>query len=223
MWLCFRGLTVLWSCRINFAYDPCLHTKSTSWLKEQALPRLQWHTPVSSFILCLRCSLSSSGAMWPGIKTETGLPEAPSGGQPGFLSFTTAYTSNQPGHLHYSYPSQGKLQPHSVSQDNAVTLSKGDLAVAQLCFPLLLLVTSNTVKKYLFSFGAVFLVEHFVSPGSSFTTSSVYSSILSAPATTTTAATVVPQVSVPRRNERQNSCLCVFIVNRAGYLYSIPF
>lgn len=88
--------------------------------------------------------------MWPGIKTETGLPEAPSGGQPGFLSFTTAYTSNQPGHLHYSYPSQGKLQPHSVSQDNAVTLSKGDLAVAQLCFPLLLLVTSNTVKKYFY-------------------------------------------------------------------------
>lgn len=61
--------------------------------------------------------------MWPGIKTETGLPEAPSGGQPGFLSFSTAYTSTQPGHLHYSYPSQGKLQLHSVSQDNAITLS----------------------------------------------------------------------------------------------------
>ncbi|KAM6899271.1 LOW QUALITY PROTEIN: protein phosphatase EYA3 [Xenentodon cancila] len=47
------------------------------------------------------------GAMWPGIKTETGLPQAPSGGQPGFLSFSTAYTSTQPGQLHYSYPSQG--------------------------------------------------------------------------------------------------------------------
>ncbi|XP_034455305.1 eyes absent homolog 3 isoform X2 [Hippoglossus hippoglossus] len=47
------------------------------------------------------------GAMWPGIKTETGLPEAPSGGQPGFLSFSTTYTSTQPGQLHYSYPSQG--------------------------------------------------------------------------------------------------------------------
>uniref|UniRef100_A0A8C3AQI1 Eyes absent homolog n=1 Tax=Cyclopterus lumpus TaxID=8103 RepID=A0A8C3AQI1_CYCLU len=61
------------------------------------------------------------GAMWPGIKTETGLPEAPSGGQPGFLSFSTAYTSTQPAQLHYSY--QGKLQLHSDSQDNAVTPS----------------------------------------------------------------------------------------------------
>uniref|UniRef100_A0A8C5HRE6 Eyes absent homolog n=1 Tax=Gouania willdenowi TaxID=441366 RepID=A0A8C5HRE6_GOUWI len=51
------------------------------------------------------------GAMWPGIKSETGLPEAPSGGQPGFLSFSTAYTSTQPGQLHYSYPSQGKPPP----------------------------------------------------------------------------------------------------------------
>uniref|UniRef100_A0A7N6A0H7 Eyes absent homolog n=1 Tax=Anabas testudineus TaxID=64144 RepID=A0A7N6A0H7_ANATE len=64
------------------------------------------------------------GAMWPGIKTETGLPEAPSGGQLGFLSFSSAYTSTQPGQLHYSYPSQGKLQPHSISQDNAATLCK---------------------------------------------------------------------------------------------------
>ncbi|XP_030202264.1 protein phosphatase EYA3 isoform X2 [Gadus morhua] len=47
------------------------------------------------------------GAMWPGIKTETGLPEAPSVGQPGFLSFSSAYTSTQSGQLHYSYPSQG--------------------------------------------------------------------------------------------------------------------
>ncbi|XP_076735729.1 protein phosphatase EYA3-like [Maylandia zebra] len=47
------------------------------------------------------------GAMWPGIKTETGLPDAPSGGQPGFLSFSSTYTSTQPGQLHYSYPSQG--------------------------------------------------------------------------------------------------------------------
>ncbi|XP_062292569.1 eyes absent homolog 3 isoform X1 [Scomber scombrus] len=47
------------------------------------------------------------GAMWPVIKSETGLSEAPSGGQPGFLSFSTTYTSTQPGQLHYSYPSQG--------------------------------------------------------------------------------------------------------------------
>uniref|UniRef100_A0A665W2C0 Eyes absent homolog n=1 Tax=Echeneis naucrates TaxID=173247 RepID=A0A665W2C0_ECHNA len=73
---------------------------------------LQCTTPLAaSFIPCFYCSLLSSGAMWPGIKTETGLPEAPSGGQPGFLSFSTTYTSTQPGQLHYSYPSQGKLQP----------------------------------------------------------------------------------------------------------------
>uniref|UniRef100_A0A8C9T9C5 Eyes absent homolog n=1 Tax=Scleropages formosus TaxID=113540 RepID=A0A8C9T9C5_SCLFO len=48
------------------------------------------------------------GAMWPGIKTETGLAEAPSVGQTGFLSFSAPYTSAQPGQLHYSYPGQGK-------------------------------------------------------------------------------------------------------------------
>ncbi|XP_014034156.2 eyes absent homolog 3 isoform X2 [Salmo salar] len=50
------------------------------------------------------------GAMWPGIKSETGLPDAaPSVGQPGFLSFRSAYTSTQPDpdHVHCSYPSQG--------------------------------------------------------------------------------------------------------------------
>lgn len=88
--------------------------------------------------------------MWPGIKTETGPPEAPSGGQPGFLSFSSAYTSSQPGHLHYSYPSQGKLLPHSFSQDNAVSLSKGGLAVAQLCFPLLFLAIASVVIKHFY-------------------------------------------------------------------------
>ncbi|KAJ8334904.1 hypothetical protein SKAU_G00405430 [Synaphobranchus kaupii] len=47
------------------------------------------------------------GTMWPGIKTETGLPEAPSIGQPAYLGFSTTYTSTQPGQAHYSYPSQG--------------------------------------------------------------------------------------------------------------------
>uniref|UniRef100_A0A3P9NYB3 Eyes absent homolog n=1 Tax=Poecilia reticulata TaxID=8081 RepID=A0A3P9NYB3_POERE len=53
------------------------------------------------------------GALWPGVKTETGLPEAPPSGQTGFLSFSTAYTSTQPGQLHYSYPSQGELCAHT--------------------------------------------------------------------------------------------------------------
>uniref|UniRef100_A0A8C9WBY9 Eyes absent homolog n=1 Tax=Scleropages formosus TaxID=113540 RepID=A0A8C9WBY9_SCLFO len=55
------------------------------------------------------------GAMWPGIKTETGLAEAPSVGQTGFLSFSAPYTSAQPGQLHYSYPGQGKLKCHQRS------------------------------------------------------------------------------------------------------------
>ncbi|KAG5842939.1 hypothetical protein ANANG_G00183080 [Anguilla anguilla] len=63
------------------------------------LPRI----PLSSAL----CLIPSPGTMWPGIKTETGLPEAPSVGQPGYLSFSTAYTSTQPGQAHYSYPSQG--------------------------------------------------------------------------------------------------------------------
>ncbi|XP_041932052.1 eyes absent homolog 3 isoform X1 [Alosa sapidissima] len=61
------------------------------------------------------------GAMWPGIKTETGLPEAPSVGQPGFLSFSTAYTSTQPGQAHYSYPSQGSCFTTSSVYTNIPT------------------------------------------------------------------------------------------------------
>lgn len=76
--------------------------------------------PLLSFLYSF---FSSSGALWPGIKTETGLPEAPSGGQPGFLSFSTAYTSSQQGHLHYSYPNQGKLRLHPASQNNTAQLS----------------------------------------------------------------------------------------------------
>nr|XP_015204070.1 PREDICTED: eyes absent homolog 3 isoform X2 [Lepisosteus oculatus]XP_015204071.1 PREDICTED: eyes absent homolog 3 isoform X2 [Lepisosteus oculatus] len=46
------------------------------------------------------------GAMWPGIKSESGLSEVPPVGQPSFLSFSTGYTSTPPGQAHYSYPSQ---------------------------------------------------------------------------------------------------------------------
>uniref|UniRef100_A0A8C4GIT6 Eyes absent homolog n=1 Tax=Dicentrarchus labrax TaxID=13489 RepID=A0A8C4GIT6_DICLA len=96
----------------------------TSYTSQVAFPPLAQSTVYSAFPQTGQTyGLPPFGAMWPGIKTETGLPEAPSGGQPGFLSFSTAYTSNQPGHLHYSYPSQGKLQPHSFSRDNAVKLS----------------------------------------------------------------------------------------------------
>uniref|UniRef100_A0A671Z360 Eyes absent homolog n=1 Tax=Sparus aurata TaxID=8175 RepID=A0A671Z360_SPAAU len=112
----------------------------TSYTSQVAFPPLAQSTVYSAFPQTGQTyGLPPFGAMWPGIKTETGLPEAPSGGQPGFLSFCSAYTSTQPGHLHYSYPSQGKLRPHSVSQDNSVTLSannEGGFPVAQLHFPL---------------------------------------------------------------------------------------
>uniref|UniRef100_A0A3Q1AN97 Eyes absent homolog n=1 Tax=Amphiprion ocellaris TaxID=80972 RepID=A0A3Q1AN97_AMPOC len=80
----------------------------TSYTGQVSFPPLAQSTVYSAFPQTGQTyGLPPFGAMWPGIKTETGLPEAPSGGQPGFLSFSTAYTSTQPGQLHYSYPSQG--------------------------------------------------------------------------------------------------------------------
>ncbi|KAF3707211.1 Eyes absent -like protein 3 [Channa argus] len=80
----------------------------TSYTSQVAFPPLAQSTVYSSFPQTGQTyGLPPFGAMWPGIKTETGLPEAPSGGQLGFLSFSTAYTSTPPGQLHYSYPSQG--------------------------------------------------------------------------------------------------------------------
>ncbi|MEQ2247797.1 hypothetical protein ILYODFUR_012762 [Ilyodon furcidens] len=80
----------------------------TSYTSQVAFPPLAQSTVYSSFPQSGQTyGLPPFGALWPGIKTETGLPEAPSTGQPGFLSFSTAYTSTQPGQLHYSYPSQG--------------------------------------------------------------------------------------------------------------------
>ncbi|XP_008329290.1 protein phosphatase EYA3 [Cynoglossus semilaevis] len=111
-------------------------TSVTSYTSHVAFPSLAQSNVYSAFPQTGQTyGLPPFGAMWPGIKTETGLPEAPSGGQPGFLSFSTAYTSSQQGQLHYSYPSQG----------------------------------------------------------SSFTTSSVYSNIPPATATTTASTTVSPQ------------------------------
>ncbi|XP_054619444.1 eyes absent homolog 3 isoform X1 [Dunckerocampus dactyliophorus] len=80
----------------------------TSYPSQVAFSPLAQSTVYSSFPQTGQTyGLPPFGAMWPGIKTETGLPEAPSGGQPGFLSFSTTYTSSQPSQLHYSYPSQG--------------------------------------------------------------------------------------------------------------------
>lgn len=199
----WRSLATAALCLFYFIFlISCLNTKSGSGSLHAAPSSLP--PPLLHPLLPLLC-LSSSGAMWPGIKTETGLPEAPSGGQPGFLSFSTAYTSTQPGHLHYSYPSQGKLQPHPVSPDNAVTHSlptpapfpslsssatshycaeKSDSFISFFCFFL----------SFFLMWHCFFQVELFLSPGSSFTTSSVYSSIPSATAATTTSTTMAPQV-----------------------------
>uniref|UniRef100_A0A3Q3WZ77 Eyes absent homolog n=1 Tax=Mola mola TaxID=94237 RepID=A0A3Q3WZ77_MOLML len=120
----------------------------TSYTSQVAFPPLTQSTVYSAFPQTGQTyGLPPFGAMWPGIKTETGLPEAPPGGQPGFLSFSSTYTSAQPAHLHYSYPSQGKLQPLSLSL--SVIRSEGDLVLAQLFFPLF--VTSATVNKHFHS------------------------------------------------------------------------
>ncbi|KAM6958724.1 protein phosphatase EYA3 [Aplochiton taeniatus] len=80
----------------------------TSYTSQTAYPPLAQSAVYSAFPQAGQTyGLPPFGSMWPGIKTETGLPEAPSVGQPGFLSFSTAYTSAQPGQVHYSYPSQG--------------------------------------------------------------------------------------------------------------------
>uniref|UniRef100_A0A672HGH8 Eyes absent homolog n=1 Tax=Salarias fasciatus TaxID=181472 RepID=A0A672HGH8_SALFA len=84
----------------------------TSYTSPVSFPPLAQSTVYSAFPQTGQTyGLPPFGAMWPGIKTETGPPEAPSGGQPGFLSFSSTYTSSQPGPLHYSYPSQGKPRP----------------------------------------------------------------------------------------------------------------
>ncbi|XP_061123038.1 eyes absent homolog 3 isoform X3 [Syngnathus typhle] len=84
------------------------NTVVTSYPSPVAFPQLTQSAVYSAFPQTGQTyGLPPFGAMWPGIKTETGLPEAPSGGQPGFLSFSTTYTSSQPSQLHYSYPSQG--------------------------------------------------------------------------------------------------------------------
>ncbi|KAM8882817.1 eyes absent homolog 3 isoform X2 [Synchiropus splendidus] len=75
----------------------------TSYSSQAAFPSLAQSTVYSAFPQTGQTyGLPPFGVMWPGIKSE-----APCGGQPGFLSFSSAYTSTQPGQLHYSYPSQG--------------------------------------------------------------------------------------------------------------------
>uniref|UniRef100_A0A672KTB1 Eyes absent homolog n=1 Tax=Sinocyclocheilus grahami TaxID=75366 RepID=A0A672KTB1_SINGR len=85
------------------------NTAVTAYASQVAFPSLGQSTVYSSFPQSGQTyGLPPFGAMWPGLKTESRLPEAPSVGQTGFLSFSSAYTSTQPNQIHYSYPSQGK-------------------------------------------------------------------------------------------------------------------
>ncbi|KAJ7991896.1 hypothetical protein DPEC_G00288610 [Dallia pectoralis] len=81
----------------------------TSYTGQVAFPPLTQATVYTTFPQTGQTyGLPPFGAMWPGVKTETGLPDAaPSVGQPGFFSFSSAYSSTQPSQVHYSYPSQG--------------------------------------------------------------------------------------------------------------------
>ncbi|XP_039595177.1 eyes absent homolog 3 isoform X1 [Polypterus senegalus] len=70
------------------------------------------------------------GVMWPGIKSESGITPAPCVGQPGFVNFSTAFTSVQAGQAHYSYPSQGSNFTtssvySSIPGNPVVTVSSG--------------------------------------------------------------------------------------------------
>uniref|UniRef100_A0A4W3JDG8 Eyes absent homolog n=1 Tax=Callorhinchus milii TaxID=7868 RepID=A0A4W3JDG8_CALMI len=47
------------------------------------------------------------GALWPGVKTEDG-----STSQPGYLSYSPSFSSNQTSPAHYSYPLQGTYQTY---------------------------------------------------------------------------------------------------------------
>ncbi|KAI7798718.1 eyes absent-like protein 3, partial [Triplophysa rosa] len=80
----------------------------TAYAGQVAFPSLGQSSMYSGFPQSSQTyGLPPFGTMWPGLKTESQLPEAPSVGQTGFLSFSSGYTSTQPSQIHYTYPSQG--------------------------------------------------------------------------------------------------------------------
>ncbi|XP_041096466.1 eyes absent homolog 3 isoform X2 [Polyodon spathula] len=87
------------------------------------------------------------GAMWPGIKSESSLSEAPSVAQPGFLSFSTAFTSTQPAQAHYSYPAQGTSFTTS-SVYSSVPAGTATAAVAQQEYPNYTTLGPNQFPQY---------------------------------------------------------------------------
>jgi len=54
-------------------------------------------------------NLSDSGALWPGMKPESGLIQTPSTSQHSVLTCTTGLTTSQPSPAHYSYSIEGNL------------------------------------------------------------------------------------------------------------------
>lgn len=66
------------------------------------------HASQSPCIVCNWSNLSDSGALWPGMKPESGLIQTPSPSQHSVLTCTTGLTTSQPSPAHYSYPIQGK-------------------------------------------------------------------------------------------------------------------
>uniref|UniRef100_A0A8C2PXB4 Eyes absent homolog n=1 Tax=Cyprinus carpio TaxID=7962 RepID=A0A8C2PXB4_CYPCA len=109
------------------------NTAVTAYASQVAFPSLGQSTAYSGFPQSGQTyGLPPFGTMWPGLKTESQLPEVPSVGQMGFLSFSSAYTSTQPNQIHYSYPSQGKpatalslcASPHEFSSYNSLGQSQ---------------------------------------------------------------------------------------------------
>lgn len=66
------------------------------------------HAPQFQCFVCNWSNLSDSGALWPGMKPESGLTQTPSPSQHSVLTCTTGLTTSQPSPAHYSYPIQGK-------------------------------------------------------------------------------------------------------------------
>lgn len=62
-----------------------------------------------SIFVCNWSNLSDSGALWPGMKPESGLIQTASTSQHSVLTCTTGLTTSQPSPAHYSYSIEGNL------------------------------------------------------------------------------------------------------------------
>jgi len=97
-----------------------------------------------SIFVCNWSNLSDSGALWPGMKPESGLIQTPSTSQHSVLTCTTGLTTSQPSPAHYSYSVEGNLAwflsaslSTSLSPDTTERLAR--LAWVGACFFMLCL------------------------------------------------------------------------------------